>query len=158
MALYDTMQLIKPDVAIICLGMAASMGAVLLCAGAKGKRACLPHSRVLIHQPMGGTQGQATDILIAAKEIEKTRNELVSIFSSHTSTPDAKILTDIDRDYWMSAEEAKDYGIVDKVMSKSTWEEKQRLEVTVRPLSRSCSKTLCFRFLRKMTTFGLKNR
>ena len=118
MALYDTIQLIKPDVATICLGMAASMGAVLLCAGAEGKRACLPHSRVLIHQPMGGTQGQASDILIAAKEIEKTRNELVSIISSHTGAPNDKVLSDIDRDYWMSAEEAKEYGIVDKVLSK----------------------------------------
>lgn len=118
LAIYDTMQLIEPDVATICTGMAASMGSVLLCAGEKGKRSCLPHSRVLIHQPLGGAQGQASDILIAAKEIEKTRKELISIISEHSGTPYDKVFADADRDYWMTAEEAKAYGMVDEILSK----------------------------------------
>lgn len=105
LGIYDTMQLIKPDVATICTGMAASMGAVLLCAGAEGKRSCLPHSRVLIHQPLGGVQGQAADILIAAKEIEKTREELCSIIAEHTKQESSRVFSDMDRDYWMNAEE-----------------------------------------------------
>ena len=118
LAIYDTMQLVQPNVATICTGMAASMGSVLLCAGEKGKRSCLPHSRVLIHQPLGGAQGQASDILIAAKEIEKTRKELISIISQHSGTPYDKVFADADRDYWMTAEEAKAYGMVDDILSK----------------------------------------
>ena len=118
LAIYDTMQLVEPDVATICTGMAASMGSVLLCAGAKGKRSCLPHSRVLIHQPLGGAQGQASDIMIAAKEIEKTRKELYDIISSHSGQPYEKVFADADRDYWMNAEEALAYGMVDKILRK----------------------------------------
>lgn len=118
LAIYDTMQLVKPDVATICTGMAASMGSVLLCAGKKGKRSCLPHSRVLIHQPLGGAQGQASDILIAAKEIEKARKELISIISQHSGTPYDKVFSDADRDFWMTAEEAKAYGMIDVILSK----------------------------------------
>ena len=118
LAIYDTMQLVQPDVATICTGMAASMGSVLLCSGAKGKRSCLPHSRVLIHQPLGGAQGQASDILIAAKEIEKTRKELISIISQHSGTPFEKVFADADRDFWMTAEEAKAYGMIDEILSK----------------------------------------
>ncbi len=118
LAIYDTMQLVQPDVATICTGMAASMGSVLLCAGAKGKRSCLPHSRVLIHQPLGGAQGQASDILIAAKEIEKTRKELISIISHHSGTPYEKVFADADRDFWMTAEEAKAYGMIDEILKK----------------------------------------
>lgn len=118
LAIYDTMQLVQPDVATICTGMAASMGSVLLCAGEKGKRSCLPHSRVLIHQPLGGAQGQATDILIAAKEIEKTRTELFNIISKHSGQPYEKVAKDGERDYWMTAEEAKAYGMVDEILIK----------------------------------------
>lgn len=116
LAIYDTMQLIEPDVATICTGMAASMGSVLLCAGEKGKRACLPHSRVLIHQPLGGAQGQASDILIAAKEIEKTKKELITIISQHSGTPYDKVFADADRDFWMDAQEAKEYGMIDRIL------------------------------------------
>ena len=116
LAIYDTMQLISPPVETICAGMAASMGAVLLCAGAEGKRSILPHSRVMIHQPHGGAYGQTTDVLIAAREIERAREELVSIIAKHTHLDPAKILEDIDRDYWMSAGEALQYGIVDTVL------------------------------------------
>lgn len=116
LGIYDTMQLIKPDVATICCGMAASMGSVLLCAGAKGKRAILPNSQVLIHQPLGGTQGQASDILIAAKEIEKTRKNLISIISKHSGQPYDKVFADADRDFWMDAQEAKEYGMVDRIL------------------------------------------
>lgn len=120
LAIYDTMQLVEPAVSTICTGMAASMGSVLLCAGEKGKRSALPHSKVLIHQPLGGAHGQASDILIAAKEIEKTRNELISIIANHSGTPFEKVFADADRDFWMSAEEAKAYGMVDGIlMSKS---------------------------------------
>lgn len=118
LAIYDTMQLVRPAVSTICTGMAASMGSILLCAGEKGKRKALPHSKVLIHQPLGGTQGQASDILIAAKEIEKTRSELVSILSRHCDTPYEKVFADVDRDYWMTAEEAKAYGMVDEILTK----------------------------------------
>ena len=118
LGIYDTMQLVEPDVATICTGMAASMGSVLLCAGAPGKRSALPHSRVLIHQPLGGAQGQASDILIAAKEIEKLREELFRIIASHTGQPYEKVAADGDRDYWMSAEEALAYGMVDEVLIK----------------------------------------
>ena len=117
LGIYDTMQIIQPNVATICTGMAASMGSVLLCAGAKGKRSALPHSRVLIHQPLGGAQGQASDILIAAKEIEKTREELFRIISSHTGQPYEKVAADGERDYWMSASEALSYGMVDEILS-----------------------------------------
>ncbi len=118
LAVYDTMQLVEPDVATICTGIAASMGAVLLCAGQHGKRSCLPHSKVLIHQPLGGAQGQASDIIIAAKEIEKTRKELISIIASHSGTSYDKVFEDADRDFWMTAEEAKAYGMVDEILEK----------------------------------------
>ena len=110
------MQLVEPDVATICTGMAASMGSVLLCAGAPGKRSALPHSRVLIHQPLGGAQGQASDILIAAKEIEKLRTELFGIIAEHSGQPLEKVMADGDRDFWMTAQEAKDYGMVDEIL------------------------------------------
>ena len=118
LGIYDTMQLVEPDVATICTGMAASMGSVLLCAGAPGKRSALPHSRVLIHQPLGGARGQASDILITAKEIEKTREELFRIISAHSGQPYEKVFRDGDRDFWMSAEEAKAYGMVDEILVK----------------------------------------
>ena len=118
LAIYDTMQLISPSVATICTGMAASMGAVLLCAGEKGKRSALPHSRVLIHQPLGGAKGQASDILIAAKQIEKTRTELCEIIAAHSGQPFDKVLADADRDYWMSSAEALEYGMIDNILSK----------------------------------------
>ena len=118
LAIYDTMQLVQPDVATVCTGMAASMGAVLLCAGEKGKRSALPHSRVLIHQPLGGAQGQATEILIAAKEIEKTRTELFNIIAQHSGQPYDKVAQDGERDYWMTAEEALAYGMVDEILRK----------------------------------------
>ena len=118
LAIYDTMQLIEPDVATICTGMAASMGSVLLCAGAAGKRSALPHSRVMIHQPLGGAQGQASDILIAAQEIEKIRKELYTIISDHSGQPIEKIYADGDRDFWMNAKEALEYGMVDEILTK----------------------------------------
>ena len=117
LAIYDTMQIVSPDIKTVCTGMAASMGAVLLCAGAKGKRSVLPHSRVLIHQPLGGAQGQASDILIAAKEIEKTRSELCHIISGHSGQPYEKVFADADRDYWMNAEEAVSYGMADEILT-----------------------------------------
>lgn len=120
LGIYDTMQIIEPDVATICTGMAASMGAVLLCAGAEGKRSSLTHSRVMIHQPLGGARGQASDILIAAKEIEKTKNELYGIISEHTKQPIEKIIADGDRDYWMTAQEALEYGMIDDILKKKT--------------------------------------
>ncbi|MFI3324179.1 MAG: ATP-dependent Clp endopeptidase proteolytic subunit ClpP [Rikenellaceae bacterium] len=118
LGIYDTMQLIKPDVATICTGLAASMGAVLLCAGAAGKRTALPHSRIMIHQPLGGAQGQASDIEITAREIVKTRDELYKIMSHHSGTPIEKFEKDADRDYWMSSAEAKKYGLIDEVLTK----------------------------------------
>lgn len=118
LAIYDTMQLVEPDVQTIVTGMAASMGSVLLCAGAHGKRSALPHARVLIHQPLGGAQGQASDILIAAKEIDKIRTELYKIISEHSGQPFDKVFADADRDFWMSAQEALDYGMVDEIIKK----------------------------------------
>lgn len=118
LGILDTMELIEPEVATICTGMAASMGSVLLCAGAKGKRSALPHSKVLIHQPLGGAHGQASDILIAAKEIEKTRSELISIIADRSGQPFDKVFADADRDYWMTAQEAKEYGMIDEILSK----------------------------------------
>ena len=118
LGIYDTMQYIQPDVATICTGMAASMGAVLLCAGAKGKRTALRHSRVMIHQPLGGAQGQASDIEITYKEITKLKNELYEIISSHSGQDFKKVEEDSDRDYWMKADEAKIYGMIDEVLIK----------------------------------------
>ena len=118
LAIYDTMQLVQPDVATICTGMAASMASVLLCAGTPGKRSALPHARVLIHQPMGGAQGQASDILIAAKEIEKIREELVSIIARHSGQPYDKVFADADRDFWMTSEEARAYGMIDRIQTR----------------------------------------
>jgi len=116
LGIYDTMQYIAPDVATICTGMAASMGAVLLCAGAEGKRTALTHSRVLIHQPMGGAQGQASDIEITAIEIQKLKKELYEIISKHSNRTYKQIWKDADRDYWMTAQEAKDYGMIDEIL------------------------------------------
>ena len=118
LGIYDTMQFISSDVATICTGMAASMGAVLLFAGQEGKRSALPHSRVMIHQPLGGVQGQASDIEIEAKEIQKFKKELYTIISNHSHTPYEKVWTDSDRNYWMTAEEAKEYGMIDAVLVK----------------------------------------
>jgi len=118
LGIYDTMQYIQPDVATICTGMAASMGAVLLCAGAKGKRSALPHSRVMIHQPLGGAQGQASDIEITAREIAKLKKELYDIISSHSGQEYDKVWADSDRDYWMIADEAKEYGMIDEVLNR----------------------------------------
>jgi ATP-dependent Clp protease protease subunit len=119
LGIYDTMQYIAPDVATICTGMAASMGAVILCAGAAGKRTALTHSRVLIHQPMGGTQGQATDIEIQTREILKLKKELYDIIASHSKQPYKKVEKDSDRDYWMTAEEAKSYGMIDEILVRT---------------------------------------
>ncbi|NLX72576.1 MAG: ATP-dependent Clp endopeptidase proteolytic subunit ClpP [Bacteroidales bacterium] len=116
LGLYDTMQYISSDIATICTGMAASMGAVLLTAGTKGKRSALKHSRVMIHQPMGGTQGQSTDIEITTREIVKLRKELYTIIAEHSGNPFKKIEKDSDRDFWMTAQEAKDYGMIDEVL------------------------------------------
>ena len=116
LGIYDCMQMIKPDITTICTGLAASMGAVLLCAGEKGKRAALPHSRVMIHQPLGGAQGQATDIEITAKEIMKTKKELYDIIAFHSGQTYEKVWADSDRDYWMTSTEAKDYGLIDEVL------------------------------------------
>ena len=116
LGIYDTMQLITPDVATICTGMAASMGSVLLCAGAQGKRSALPHSRVMIHQPLGGARGQASDILIAAEEIRKTRDELCSIIADHSGQSIDKVLADADRDFWMTSQQALDYGMIDGIL------------------------------------------
>jgi ATP-dependent Clp protease protease subunit len=119
LGIYDTMQFIKPDVATICTGMAASMGAVLMAAGAAGKRSALPHSRIMIHQPMGGTQGQASDIEITAREILKLKDELYQIISKHSGQPIDKVAADSDRDYWMTAEEALKYGMIDEILKHS---------------------------------------
>jgi ATP-dependent Clp protease protease subunit len=118
MAIYDTMQYVKPAVSTICMGQAASMGALLLAGGAKGKRFALPHSRILIHQPLGGAQGQATDIDIQAKEILRLREELTLILAKHTSQDFDKLHRDTERDFFMTAEEALEYGIIDKIISK----------------------------------------
>jgi len=123
LAIYDTMQYIKPDIATICMGQTTSMAALLLAAGTKGKRYSLPHGRVMIHQPLGGAQGQATDIDIHAREILKTRDELNEILAKHTGQDIEKIRKDTERDYFMSSEEAKEYGIIDKVISKREMQE-----------------------------------
>ncbi|MCR4737835.1 MAG: ATP-dependent Clp endopeptidase proteolytic subunit ClpP [Bacteroidales bacterium] len=117
LGIYDTMQYLKPDVSTICTGMAASMAAVLLCAGAKGKRFALPHSRVMIHQPMGGAQGQASDIEIEAQEIMKIKKELYEIIAQHSGKDFDQVWNDCDRDHWMIASEAKEYGLIDQVLS-----------------------------------------
>lgn len=118
LGIYDTMQFIKPDVATICTGMAASMGAVLLCAGAEGKRSALPHSRVMIHQVSSGAQGQASDIEITAREVVKLREELYTIIAKHSKQTYDKVYADSDRDYWMKADEAKAYGMIDEVLRR----------------------------------------
>jgi len=119
LGIYDTMQYIAPDVATICTGMAASMGAVLLAAGAEGKRSALKHARIMIHQPSGGAQGQASDIEITAREIQKLKKELYEIIASHTGQTYEKVWEDGDRDYWMTADEAKEYGIIDELLTRS---------------------------------------
>ena len=116
LGIYDTMQVVNPDVATICTGMAASMGAVLMCAGTAGKRSALKHSRVMIHQPMGGAQGQASDMEITLQEILKLKKELYSIIAHHSGQPFDKVEADSDRDYWMTSEEAKAYGMVDEIL------------------------------------------
>jgi ATP-dependent Clp protease protease subunit len=116
LAIYDTMQYVAPDVATICTGMSASMAAVLLCAGSKGKRTALKHSRIMIHQPSGGAEGQASDILIVAKEIQMLKDELYNIISEHTGKAFEQVEKDSDRDYWMTSEEAKIYGMIDEVL------------------------------------------
>lgn len=118
LGIYDTMQFVTSDVATICTGMAASMAAVLLVAGAEGKRSALTHSRVMIHQPMGGAQGQASDIEITAREIQKLKKELYTIIADHSHTDFGKVWADSDRDYWMTAQEAKEYGMVDQVLAR----------------------------------------
>jgi ATP-dependent Clp protease protease subunit len=119
LGIYDTMQFIRPDVATICTGIAASMAAVLLCAGAEGKRSGLQHSRVMIHQPLGGAQGQASDIEITAREILKLKDELYEIIAKHSKQPFEKVYEDSDRDYWMRAEAAKQYGMIDEILVRS---------------------------------------
>jgi ATP-dependent Clp protease protease subunit len=116
LAIYDTMQYVRPDVATFCMGQAASMGAFLLAAGAKGKRSALPHARIMIHQPLGGFSGQATDVDIHAKEILRTRDTLNNLLTKHTGQPMEKIKNDTERDYFMNADEAKAYGLIDEVM------------------------------------------
>jgi ATP-dependent Clp protease protease subunit len=118
LGIYDTMQWINPDVATICTGLAASMGAVLQCAGAAGKRTALKHARIMIHQPLGGAQGQASDIEITAREIQKLKKELYDIIATHSGQPFDKVQADSDRDYWMTAQEAKEYGMIDDVLIK----------------------------------------
>jgi len=118
LAIYDTMQYIKPDVSTLCVGQASSMGALLLAAGAKGKRFSLPHSRILIHQPLGGFQGQATDVEIQAREILRMREELNDILARHTAQPFEKIEKDTERDFFMTGDQAREYGIVDRVIAK----------------------------------------
>ncbi len=119
LGIYDTIQYINPDVATICTGVAASMGAVLLCSGEAGKRTALPHSRILIHQPMGGAEGQASDIEITAREIQKLKKELYEIIAKHSNQPYKKIWKDGDRDFWMTAAEAKEYGMIDEVLTRT---------------------------------------
>jgi len=120
LAVYDTLQFIKPDVSTLCIGQAASMGSLLLCAGAKGKRYCLPNSRIMIHQPMGGFQGQASDIEIHAREILFLREKLNQIMAKHTGQPIERIAKDTDRDNFLSAEEAREYGLIDRILSSRT--------------------------------------
>ena len=119
LGIYDTMQYVQPDIATICTGLAASMGAVLLCAGEKGKRTALKHSRIMIHQPLGGASGQASDIAIVAKEIQILKNELYQIISDHSGQTIEQVEKNSDRDYWMTSEEAKNYGMIDKVLLKT---------------------------------------
>ena len=119
LGIYDTMQYINADIATICTGMAASMGAILLTAGAKGKRSALKHARIMIHQPMGGAQGQASDIEITAREIKKLKRELYVIIAEHSGKPYDEIEKDADRDYWMTAEEARDYGMIDEILTNN---------------------------------------
>ena len=119
LGIYDTIQYIQPDVAMVCTGMAASMGAVLLCSGTKGKRSALQHARVMIHQPLGGAEGQASDIEITAREIGKLKKELYEIISKHSGKDYEQVWKDSDRDYWMTAQEAKDYGMIDEVLIRT---------------------------------------
>ena len=119
LGIYDTMQYIRPDVGTICTGLAASMGSVLLCAGAKKKRSALEHSKVMIHQPLGGAEGQASDIEITAREIQKLKTELYTIIAEHSGQPYDKVYNDSDRDYWMTSAEAAEYGMIDKVLEKT---------------------------------------
>jgi ATP-dependent Clp protease protease subunit len=126
LAIYDTMQYVKPDICTYCIGQAASMGALLLTAGTKGKRFSLPHARIMLHQPMGGFQGQATDIEIHAKEILKVKDTLNSILAHHTGQSLGKIRTDTDRDFFMSGHEAKDYGLVDEVIASAAKKQENR--------------------------------
>jgi ATP-dependent Clp protease protease subunit len=119
LGIYDTMQWIQPDVSMVCTGMAASMAAVLLCAGSNGKRSALRHSRVMIHQPMGGAEGQASDIEITAREIQKLKKELYEIIAQHSNKDYEQVWKDSDRDYWMTAQEAKDYGMIDEVLVRT---------------------------------------
>ncbi len=126
LGIYDTMQTIQPDVATICTGMAASMASILLAAGAKGKRSSLPHSRVMIHQPMGGAQGQASDIEITAREIMKLKNELYAILADHTGKEISKISADADRDYWMTSSEALEYGMIDNIIARKVSDGKEK--------------------------------
>jgi ATP-dependent Clp protease, protease subunit len=125
LGIYDTMQFVTSDIATICTGMAASMGAVLLTAGTHGKRSALKHARVMIHQPMGGAQGQASDIEITAREIQKMKKELYEIIASHSGNPYKRIEKDSDRDYWMTATEAKEYGMIDEVLERKKIEPKK---------------------------------
>jgi ATP-dependent Clp protease protease subunit len=127
LAIYDTMQYIRCDVATICMGQASSMGSFLLAAGAKGKRYSLPNSRILIHQPLGGYSGQATDIDIHAREILRTRDKLIELYAKHTSTPEDKFRRDMERDYFMSPQEAKDYGLIDEILVKKKPEAQKAL-------------------------------
>jgi len=128
LAIYDTMQHVRPDISTICMGQASSMGALLLAAGAQGKRSALPHARIMIHQPLGGAQGQATDIEIQTKEILTLRQKLNEILVKHTGQSIKKIETDTDRNFFMSAEEAKDYGIIDEVLIRSDKKKKKKGE------------------------------
>ncbi len=118
LGIYDTMQYVAPDVATICTGMAASMGAVLLCAGKSGKRSCLPHGRVMIHQPLGGAQGQASDLEITVRQVQLLKKELYEILAKHSGQEYDKIWQDSDRDYWMTSKEAKEYGLIDEVLER----------------------------------------
>lgn len=129
LAIYDTIQYVKPDVATICMGQAASMGALLLAAGSPGKRSALPHSRIMIHQPIGGFSGQATDIDIHAREILRMREELNNILVRHTKQPFKKIQSDTERDYFMTGQEAKDYGIVDEVVTSRDKDKNKKIEL-----------------------------
>ena len=118
LGIYDTMQFVQPSIATICTGMAASMAAVLMCAGTKGKRAALKHARIMIHQPMGGAEGQASDIEITAREIQKLKKELYEIIATHSGQEYDKVWKDSDRDYWMTAEESKEYGMIDEILTR----------------------------------------